>query len=125
MYLATRTCRTTKRAFHFYLRGVVRRIHAAALHVRPAAAAADAAVYSQFADEKASVYWKSDKNNFKKNNNNVGIAWETRFRSKMKVIKPNIKNYIVSNLNYEKFLTEYGLFTADLFVDWFVRRQKN
>jgi len=54
---ATRSCRTRKRAFHFYSPGVVQRSHTAALHVRPAAAAAapDAAttaavVYSLFAD---------------------------------------------------------------------------
>jgi len=37
---ATRSCRTWKRAVHFYLSGVVGRIHAAALHMLPAAAAA-------------------------------------------------------------------------------------
>jgi len=47
---STRSCRTRKRAFHFCSPGVVRRIHAAALHMRSAAAAADAHVYSQFAD---------------------------------------------------------------------------
>jgi len=39
---ATRSCRTRKRAFHFCLPGVVRRRHAAALHVRPGAADAAA-----------------------------------------------------------------------------------
>ena len=28
---------------------------------------------------------------------------------KMKVRKPNIKYYNVNNLNYRKFLTEYGI----------------
>ena len=37
-----RCCRTRKRSFHFYLPHVVRRSHAAVLHVRPAAAAAAA-----------------------------------------------------------------------------------
>jgi len=46
----TRSCRTRKRAFHFYSPGVVRRSHAAALRVRPAAATA--AVYSQYDDLK-------------------------------------------------------------------------
>jgi len=36
---ATRSCRTRKRAFHFYSPGVVRRSHAATRHVRPTDAA--------------------------------------------------------------------------------------
>ena len=45
-------CRTWKRAFHFSSAGVIRHSHAAALHVRPAnaAAVAVAAVCGQFAD---------------------------------------------------------------------------
>jgi len=41
---ATRSCRTRKRAVHFYSPGGVRRSHAAALHVRPAAAATEQSI---------------------------------------------------------------------------------
>ena len=51
---ATLGCRTRKRAFHFCSPGVVRRRHAAALHVRPAALAAAAASAAAAAD--AAVY---------------------------------------------------------------------
>jgi len=47
---ATRSCRTRKRAFHFYSPGAVRRCSAAA--AAAAATAAGAAVYRQFDDYK-------------------------------------------------------------------------